>query len=202
MKNSYPSRAVVEDLKAEYPPKAIVILDNMQDPQAPTPGTAGEVLSVDDIGTIHVSWLTGGTLGVAYGEVEIHKASPHEVAVYRIAKEAKRQKANPDSRCFCPRCGDPMNGIRKHVLSRRADIIICDSCGTQESMEDAVSTGIMKGAEALPIEKWVVAKGAYHIYAEEDDENGYTISIPETGEIGHCKKLENIITTGEKIHKQ
>lgn len=63
MKNSYPSRAVVEDLKAEYPPKAIVILDNMQDPQAPTPGTAGEVLSVDDIGTIHVSWLTGGTLG-------------------------------------------------------------------------------------------------------------------------------------------
>ncbi|MCC8195488.1 MAG: DUF4314 domain-containing protein [Ruminococcus sp.] len=30
----------------------------------------GEVIDVDNIGTVHVAWLTGGTLDVAYGEDE------------------------------------------------------------------------------------------------------------------------------------
>lgn len=32
------------------------------------PGATGTVESVDDIGTIHVIWDNGSTLGVAYGE--------------------------------------------------------------------------------------------------------------------------------------
>ena len=31
-------------------------------------GDLGTVISVDDIGTIHVSWDKGGSLGVAFGE--------------------------------------------------------------------------------------------------------------------------------------
>lgn len=45
-----------------------VELIKMDDPQAPPIGTKGTVISVDDIGTIHVAWNCGGSLGVAYGE--------------------------------------------------------------------------------------------------------------------------------------
>ena len=38
------------------------------DSEAPPIGTFGTITGVDDIGTIHVSWDTGGSLGIAYGE--------------------------------------------------------------------------------------------------------------------------------------
>lgn len=203
MKNGlsgYASREIIEELRNEYKPGTVVVLDKMIDSQAPEVGSMGEVIDVDDIGTVHVAWLTGGTLGVAYGEDEIHKAGAHETAVYRIAKESKRQKANPDAPCFCPRCGNEMDGIRRHALSRRADIIICDECGVKESIEDAVAAGVMKGEAPLPIEEWAVAKGAYHIYAEEDD-SGWKVSIPETGAEGHCVNPSDIVSTGEKLKR-
>ena len=40
----------------------------MDDFQAPPPGTRGTVRGVDDIGSIMVSWDTGSSLSVAYGE--------------------------------------------------------------------------------------------------------------------------------------
>lgn len=42
----------------------------MNDDYAPPPGTRGTVLYVDDIGTVHVRWSTGSSLGIAYGEDE------------------------------------------------------------------------------------------------------------------------------------
>lgn len=200
MNNNIPSREVIKELKAQYPPRTVVILDHMQDEQAPNPGTAGEVIQVDDIGTVHIAWLSGGSLGAAYGEDEIHLATQHETALYRIAKESKRQKANPDAPCFCPRCGEEMDGISRHAISRRADIIICDECGVKESIEDAVAAGVMKGDEALPIEEWAIAKGAYHIYAEED-ENGWKVTVPEVGAVSHCEKPEDIVPIGEKLKR-
>ncbi len=94
---NYPSREVIEELKAKYKPGAVVILDKMTDEQAPEIGTAGVVTSVDDIGTVHVDWLTGSTLGVAYPVDEVHIANSHESALYYMGKESKRQKAEPDS---------------------------------------------------------------------------------------------------------
>lgn len=41
----------------------------MEDPYSSLkPGDTGTVTGVDDIGTIHVSWDCGSSLGVAYGE--------------------------------------------------------------------------------------------------------------------------------------
>lgn len=37
----------------------------------------------------------------------------------------------------CPRCGSPMPHLERHAVSRRAGIIVCDSCGTEEALEDA-----------------------------------------------------------------
>lgn len=50
-----------------YPIGTKVVLHHMDDPQAPPSGTTGEVIFVDDIGTIHVRWETGSSLGLIYG---------------------------------------------------------------------------------------------------------------------------------------
>ncbi len=58
----------VERLREQYPQGTRVELIRMDDPQAPPVGTRGTVTAVDDIGTIHVKWDTGSSLGIAYGE--------------------------------------------------------------------------------------------------------------------------------------
>ena len=63
-----PSKETIEALRKAYPVGCTVELIQMDDPQAPKPGTLGKVVAVDDIGTIHVAWTTGSSLGVAYGQ--------------------------------------------------------------------------------------------------------------------------------------
>ncbi len=61
------SRVVVEGLRERYPEGTRVELQWMDDPQSPPPGTVGVVKYVDDIGTIHVKWENGSSLGLVYG---------------------------------------------------------------------------------------------------------------------------------------
>ena len=58
----------VQTLKSLYLPGTRVRLILMNDFQAVPPGTLGTVSFVDDIGTIHVKWETGSSLGLIYGE--------------------------------------------------------------------------------------------------------------------------------------
>lgn len=53
-------------LRSQYAPGTRVELVEMNDQQAPPPRTKGMVMFVDDIGTIHVQWDTGSSLGVVY----------------------------------------------------------------------------------------------------------------------------------------
>ena len=57
-------------LREKYPTGTRVVLIRMNDPYSNrlAPGEKGTVISVDDIGTIHVHWDCGSSLGVAYGE--------------------------------------------------------------------------------------------------------------------------------------
>ncbi len=67
--NNFPSREIVESIRKRYPKGARVRLLRMNDPYTNLEvGDEGTVISVDDIGTIHVSWDKGGSLGVAFGE--------------------------------------------------------------------------------------------------------------------------------------
>ena len=58
------------NLRARYPEGSRVKLLCMRDPYMGklTVGALGTVQHVDDIGTIHVAWDCGSSLGVAYGE--------------------------------------------------------------------------------------------------------------------------------------
>lgn len=58
----------LEKLRKMYPIGAKVELVKMDDAQAPPVGTMGVVEFIDDMGTIHVEWENGSSLGVVYGE--------------------------------------------------------------------------------------------------------------------------------------
>jgi hypothetical protein len=63
-------KELIEMLRQRYPVGARVELTHMDDPYNTklVPGCKGTVLCVDDIGTIHVSWDCGSSLGIVYGE--------------------------------------------------------------------------------------------------------------------------------------
>lgn len=61
-----PSKEELKHLKEVCTKGTRVRLQYMNDVQAPPVGTMGTVMCVDDLGTIHVQWDTGSTLGVAW----------------------------------------------------------------------------------------------------------------------------------------
>ena len=60
-------REVLEELRKKYTAGTVVELIKMEDIQAPPVGIKGVVNYVDDIGTIHIKWENGSSLGVVYG---------------------------------------------------------------------------------------------------------------------------------------
>ena len=70
---NFPDRKTVERIKKEYPAGTRVILEQMDDPQAPPVGTMGTVTGVDDTASILVRWDNGSGLNVVYGEDRVTK---------------------------------------------------------------------------------------------------------------------------------
>ncbi len=67
------NQGITDKIKALFPADTLVRLVRMDDSQAPPIGTLGRVKFVDDIGTVHISWDNGSSLGVVYGVDEIEK---------------------------------------------------------------------------------------------------------------------------------
>ena len=62
-------RKMVSFIKEQYPSGTRIQLNSMEDPYASiAPGTEGVVDFVDDIGTIHMKWDNGRSLGIVPGE--------------------------------------------------------------------------------------------------------------------------------------
>ena len=65
---------ILKKLKTDFIPGMRVLLIRMNDPYTEiSPGTKGTVTGVDDMGTIHVNWDSGSSLGVAFGEDSCRK---------------------------------------------------------------------------------------------------------------------------------
>jgi len=62
-------------LRKKFPKGTRVELIHMTDPYMGKlkPGCQGTVHHIDDMGTIHVSWDCGSSLGLVYGEDEFRK---------------------------------------------------------------------------------------------------------------------------------
>lgn len=70
----FPSQAEVKRVKEMYPNGTRIELDWMEDPWSSLKsGDQGTVFFVDDVGTVHVKWDSGSSLGLVYGEDRFHK---------------------------------------------------------------------------------------------------------------------------------
>lgn len=109
------NKETLEALRKKYPQGATVELVKMEDAQAPPVGTRGKVLNVDDIGTIHVKWKSGQTLGVVYGEDECRIVCTRHTRI-------------------CPKCGRTYT--QPPAISRVDNATpICPDCGILEALD-------------------------------------------------------------------
>ena len=65
-------REYVQDIKNRYPAGTKVVLDYMDDDWGLPSGLPGVVRYIDDIGTIHVGWENGSSLGLVPGVDRFH----------------------------------------------------------------------------------------------------------------------------------
>ena len=66
--NNFPSEKIVAQIRKDYPIGCKVRLVRMDDAYAPPIGTIGEVIGVDDTGSLLVKWQNGSSLNVVFGE--------------------------------------------------------------------------------------------------------------------------------------
>lgn len=101
------SEKTVARLKEQYPVGTRVELVSMNDPYNTklVPGSRGTVRAVDDIGTIHVAWDCGSSLGVAYGEDSCKKLDSVTVICYGDTKvwdsRAEAEQFFLEGMCAC-----------------------------------------------------------------------------------------------------
>ena len=70
---------MLKQLKEYYTAGTRVMLIRMSDPYTNLrQGDRGTVTMVDDIGTIHVNWDRGSSLGVVFGEDECRRVEDNE----------------------------------------------------------------------------------------------------------------------------
>lgn len=70
-----PTKEQLEKLKAKYPTGTRIVIDYMDDPHAPKPGTIGTVIGVDDIGDLLMKWDNGSGLNLIPAQDDFHVAS-------------------------------------------------------------------------------------------------------------------------------
>lgn len=102
----------VERLRRQFPAGTRVELVEMDDQQAPPPGTRGTVEDVDDAGDLLMRWDTGSGLKLIVGVDSFRRV--------------------------CPKCGKGYEGYP--AMSRLDGSDICPECGVREALEAFTSS--------------------------------------------------------------
>lgn len=68
-------RQMIQDMRRAFPAGTRVELVHMDDAHAPAVGCRGTVSSVDGMGTVHIVWDDGSTLGAALDVDVIRKVT-------------------------------------------------------------------------------------------------------------------------------
>ena len=100
----FPSNAIIERLKKEYPAGYRVKLIEMDDIHAPAPGTLGTVQGVDDAGSIMVHWDNGSGLSIVYGVDRCRKLPQCPLCGEYYAAQRALSRADNKTQ-ICPTCG-------------------------------------------------------------------------------------------------
>lgn len=91
---NFPDRNTVERVRKEYPVGTRVILEQMEDPQAPPVGTLGTVIGVDDTASLLMKWDNGSGLNVVYGEDRVKKMVMTDKVFQQIMEIRSGGKSN------------------------------------------------------------------------------------------------------------
>ena len=75
---AFPTKETIKRLRQEYPPGTRIVLEVMNDPHAPPPGTKGTVVYVDDMGQIGMKWDNGSSLSLMPSLDRFSKTAPPE----------------------------------------------------------------------------------------------------------------------------
>lgn len=88
LNNGFPSKETVDKIKKDFPIGCRVKLLDMKDMYRKLPrGSKGTVSCVDDVGTIHVNWDCGSTLGVVYDEDECERIENEKIRIGFITND-------------------------------------------------------------------------------------------------------------------
>ncbi len=117
----------IQEVRDLYTPGTKVRLIQMNDVQAPPAGTIGVVEHIDDIGTIHVKWETGSTLGVVWGEDKI--ALVDKVVTVCDGKRTVWEHREDAIRFYAKKLADGAGSVQRKyfnvLCSLFLDLIIC-----------------------------------------------------------------------------
>lgn len=91
---NFPDRKTVERVQKEYPAGTRVILEQMEDPQAPPVGTLGTVIGVDDTASLLMKWDNGSGLNVVFGQDRVTKMIMTEKVFQQIMQIRSGGKSN------------------------------------------------------------------------------------------------------------
>ncbi len=151
----FADKKTVEKLRKEFPVGCRIVLDEMDDRHAPKIGTQGTCMGVDDAENIMAAWDNGSSLNVAYGADSCHRVASEAEVKVSLERLGKTRQTGPR----CPRCGaEPTCYNRQQqALSRRANILICNRCGTEEALED-IAWG---GHNNLHLADWAIVKAGW-----------------------------------------
>lgn len=122
----------------------IVLDDMVDDPDPITSGEQATVVGYDDAGSLMVSWDNGRSLSLIPEVDKYHVVSSSE-EIKTSFEWLKRVQENlhDDESGKCPRCGKPFDAHRS-VISRQANVRICELCGQQEAVEALADWYIVK----------------------------------------------------------
>lgn len=92
---NFANQKMVKKLRKEFPVGCRIVLDEMDDRQAPPIGTQGTCNGVDDAGNILVSWDTGSHLNVAYGADSCHRVATDAEVKVSLDRLGKTRQTGP-----------------------------------------------------------------------------------------------------------
>ena len=133
-----PSKEEIEKLNKAWVHRRIV-LDRMDDEQAPEPRTQALVVAVDDIGDLICNWDNGSGLKLIIGKDVFHIIESEDEMKISLEWHKRHQEEDSDHALKCPRCGRSLwkegSSFGNHpALSRLADVMICSECGAEEAL--------------------------------------------------------------------
>lgn len=149
----FPNRKMVERLRREFPVGCRIVLDEMNNPFTRIPvGSQAVVTGVDDAGNVQCLWDCGSSLSLAYGADRAHRVAS-EAEVKQSLDWLGNLQRGATGGGHCPRCGWELESFSHHAISRYADVVVCDDCGTAEALECA---GLIA---PIPLTDWWCTEG-------------------------------------------